>query len=93
MHSKNKRAMTAFERRHVEAVKELPCGVCDTQNISECHEIEQGLWFTSIPLCPDCHRGAHNGVHGQRRIWSVKKISEMSCLNETIKKLLDSRHG
>ena len=88
MHSKNKPPMTREERDHVARVKALPCAVCDIPPVSEAHEIEQGQWFTSIPLCPDCHRGAHNGLHGQRRIWLVKKKTEMSCLNDTIRKLM-----
>jgi hypothetical protein len=82
--SKNKKPMVAAEREHVERVKSLPCGVCDTSGPSEAHEIEQGQWFTSIPVCPDCHRGSVNGWHGQRAIWKVKKLDELKVLNQTI---------
>ena len=88
MQSKNKKAMTADERRHVDCIKSMPCGVCEIGGPSEAHEIEQGQWFTSIPLCPDCHRGSHNGLHGRRAIWNVKKKTEMSVLNETIGNLI-----
>lgn len=57
MYSKNKKAMTAAERRHVARIKEMNCVVCDQAGPSECHEIKQGQWFTSLPVCPDCHRG------------------------------------
>ena len=69
------------------AVKELPCGVCDAPAPSEAHHIMQGEHYLCIPLCPDCHRGSYNGLHGQQRIWQVLKKTEMTVLNETIKKL------
>jgi hypothetical protein len=37
-------------------------------------------------LCKDCHQGSFNGIHGQRRMWQIKKATELSVLNETIRK-------
>jgi len=88
MWSKNKKSMNEAERAHVSRIKEMACGVCDSPGPSEAHEIEQGHWFTSMPLCADCHRGGFNGIHGQARIWDVKKMTEMSVLNETIKRII-----
>jgi hypothetical protein len=88
MFSKNKPSMTKAEREHVGRIKEMPCGVCDAPGPSEAHELKQGQWFTSIPLCADCHRGSINGIHGQRRIWAVFKLDEQEVLNETIRQLL-----
>lgn len=88
MQSKNKPSMTKAEREHVGRIKEMPCGVCDAPGPSEAHELKQGQYFTSIPLCPDCHRGSFNGIHGQARIWAVKKLDEQEVLNETIRQLL-----
>jgi hypothetical protein len=88
MFSKNKPSMTKAEREHVGRIKEMPCGVCGAPGPSEAHELKQGQWFTSIPLCADCHRGSFNGIHGQARIWSVKKLDEQEVLNETIRQLL-----
>lgn len=79
--------LNAAERRHLAAVKELPCGVCDQPGPSEAHHIEQGFQYLCIPLCPDCHRGSFNGLHGQRRIWNVLKKTEHSVLNDTIRRL------
>lgn len=83
--------MTAAERAHVETVKLLSCAVCDTGGgcaaPSEAHELEQGQWFTVIPLCASCHRDGFNGIHGQRRIWNALKKTELSCLNDTIRRL------
>ena len=88
MHSKNKPAMKPDEREHVDRVKAMSCAVCDAHGISEAHEIEQGEWFLSIPLCADCHRGSLNGIHGQKVMWRVMKKTELSCLNETIRELV-----
>ena len=87
MQSKNKKTMTAAERRHVIRVKELPCSVCDVAGPSECHEIKQGQWFTSVALCPDCHRDSVMGIHGQKRAWSIRKMDEIDALAVTIEML------
>lgn len=87
MHSKNKRRMDAAESEHVAAVKALPCSVCDTSGPSEAHEPVQGLWFISIALCPDCHRGPINGLHGQKVMWRIHKLDEWGALNITLRRL------
>lgn len=88
MWSKNKSAPTVAERAHIQRIKEMRCIVCDAPGPSDAHEIKQGQWFTSIPLCKDCHQGSHNGIHGEQRIWQVMKMDELSALNETIRRLL-----
>ena len=90
MQSKNKKPPTQAERRHIERVKSLPCSVCDASAPSDCHEINQGQWFTSIALCKDCHQGGLNGIHGQKRMWAIKKMDELAALNVTIEMLM---HG
>jgi hypothetical protein len=89
MQSKNKKPPTASEKRHIERIKQMACVICEASGPSECHEIQQGQWFTSMPLCPDCHRGSINGWHGQRRMWAIKKMDELDALNITIERLLD----
>lgn len=89
MQSKNKPAPTVAEKAHIERVKALSCSVCGAHGPSEAHEIEQGMWFTSIPLCWDCHRGGVNGIHGQRRIWKVHKFTELCRLNHTVERLME----
>lgn len=88
MQSKNKPNPTNQEKAHILLIKEQPCVICEHPPPSECHELEQGQWFTSIPLCSDCHRGSHNGIHGQKRIWHVRRMTELSALNETIRRLM-----
>ena len=89
MNSKN---LNKNHRRYLGMVKSLPCGVCGAFGPSDAHHIKQGLHFTCIPLCKDCHQGSHNGIHGRRAIWDVMKKDELSVLNDTIEKLfLDSQ--
>ena len=87
MNSKNKKAMTASERRHVQMVKESTCAVCDASGPCEAHEINQGQWFTSIALCADCHRGSANGIHGNKTMWRIKKLDELGALNITLARI------
>lgn len=91
MQSKNKKPMTGPERVHVAKVKELGCVICGAEGPSEAHEPEQGLWWLSIALCADCHRGSHNGIHGQRRAWSVTHMDENRATNETLRRVYGDR--
>jgi hypothetical protein len=87
MQSKNKRAPSARERDHISKVADLQCSVCDAPPPSEVHEIKQGQWFTSVALCPDCHRNSVLGLHGQRRAWLVRKVDELDALAVTVQRL------
>lgn len=80
--------LTAKERQHLAKVKELPCSLCDASGPSEAHHMEQGLQYTAIALCPECHRGPVMGLHGQRRMWAIQKMSELDALNVTIQRLM-----
>ena len=91
MHSKNKKSMTNLEREHVGRIKEMACIVCEQSGPSEAHEINQGEWFTSLPLCSDCHRGVQNGIHGQKRMWNILKLDELKALNLTLQKIFEER--
>lgn len=86
MWSKNKKSMTRAEREHVDRVKESGCAVCGVGGRVHAHEIEQGLWWTSVGLCPDCHIGPM-GIHGDKRLWTIHKINEMQALNETLRRV------
>lgn len=79
--------LSTNERRHLAIIKELPCGVCGASGPSDAHHIDQGLQYLCIPLCKDCHQGSFNGIHGQQRIWKVYKKTELTVLNDTIRKL------
>lgn len=80
--------LSILERKHLERVKSLPCSVCDAPPVSEAHHAKQGSQYTCIALCPDCHRGSHNGWHGRRAMWRIKKMDEMDALNVTVQRLM-----
>ena len=84
---------SAAEKRHLERIANLPCVVCGVHPV-EVHHILEGRTpgrkspdFTAIPVCPDCHRGTQNGIHGRRAMWDVMRKTELACLAETIESL------
>lgn len=79
------------ERRHLAAVKSLPCSVCDEPAPSDAHHIVQGLQYTCVALCPDCHTNQRLGWHGQKLAWKIRKMDELDALNITIQRLLSVR--
>lgn len=80
--------LNSAERAYLEVLKGLPCGVCDAPGPSDAHHIEPGLHLCCIPLCRDCHQGNFNGIHGQKRMWKIKKKTELSVLNATIQAMM-----
>lgn len=89
MISKNKKAPTVAEKAHIERIKSMACIVCGASGPSDCHEIEQGLWYASIPLCRDCHMGSKNGIHGRRDMWRVMGLTETKALANTVERLVN----
>lgn len=79
--------LTDKERAHIGRVKELPCSVCDAPPISDAHHIKQGLHFTCVALCKECHQGPTMGWHGQRRAWAIRKMDELDALDVTLWRL------
>ena len=80
--------LNAAERRHLQRVKSLPCSVCNAPPPSSAHHVKQHQQYTAVALCYDCHQGSFNGIHGQRRMWAIKKMDELDALNVTIQRLL-----
>ena len=80
--------MNKSEREHVGRVKALPCSVCDEPGPSDAHHIKQGQHFTVVALCKSCHQGALMGLHGQRRMWAIKKMDEVDALAVTVERLM-----
>ena len=86
MFSKNKPRQTPQESEHAARVAALDCVVCGAPGPSEVHEPEQGLWFISIALCTECHRGS-GGWHDTRLRWTLRKMTELRAINETLRGL------
>lgn len=82
--------LTAKQRAHIGMVKMLPCSVCDAAGPSDAHHIKQGSQYLCVALCKSCHQGPVLGWHGQKRMWAIKKMTEMDALNVTIERLIDS---
>jgi len=81
--------LTAKQRSHMGRIKLMACSVCDATGPSDAHHIEQSLQYCVIPLCKDCHQGSFNGLHGQKRAWILRKMSELDALNKTIQRLVE----
>jgi hypothetical protein len=81
--------LSTKERKHLARVKELPCSVCDAPPPSDAHHYKQHRQYLCIALCKDCHQGSFNGLHGQRRMWSIMKMDEQDALNVTIERILE----
>ena len=77
------------ERKHLAMVKELPCSVCNSPPPSDAHHVKQHRQYLCIALCKDCHQGSFNGLHGQKRMWSVMKMDEEDALNVTIERIVN----
>lgn len=88
MRTKNAARITAAEHAHLEKVRNLDCSICDAPGPSEAHHIVQGDHYTTIACCPECHRGAFLGFHGQKRAWTIRKLDELGALNITLRRLM-----
>ena len=84
---------TASEKRHLDRVAALPCALCGAQPVEVHHILEgrvkgrkSGHW-TTIPTCPDCHRGSKNGIHGQQNMLRIMKKTELELLAETLEQI------
>jgi hypothetical protein len=79
--------LTAKQKAYIAVVKELPCSVCDAPGPSDAHHIEQDLQYCVVALCKDCHQNPKLGWHGEKRIWLIKKMTELDALNVTIERV------
>ena len=84
--------MSAANIRHMGKVAQLPCACCGATGV-HVHHIRDGQGmaqrasdFLTIPLCPDCHVGPL-GVHGDKTMMRIHKLSELDMLADTIRKL------
>ena len=80
---------TRAERDHIEAIKHLPCSVCNAPGPSSAHHIDQSCAYTCVALCQECHTGK-GGIHREKTMWKIYKLDEIKALNITLRRLL---HG
>lgn len=84
---------TVAEKRHMGKVAQLACCLCGSEPV-ELHHVMEGRtpgrrsanWLV-IPLCPDCHRGSRNGIHGQRAMLRIRKTTELELLAGTLERV------
>lgn len=82
----------SFGKRHLALVHTLTCGVCGETPVQAHHILEgrtpgrKSRDELAIPLCEGCHTG-RNGIHGDRAMWNVMKVSELDVLADTLKSL------
>ena len=84
---------TRAEKAHMAKVARLSCALCDAKPV-ELHHILEGRtpgrrspnWLV-IPLCSDCHRGDHNGIHGRQAMLKVMKTTELELLAQTLEQV------
>jgi hypothetical protein len=83
---------TNAEKRWMDKVAQLPCSLCGAHGV-HVHHIREGQGmaqrasnFLVVPLCPDCHTGP-NGVHGDKTMLRIHKMSELDLLAKTIEAL------
>ena len=83
---------TAAMKRHMDRVAQLPCCTCGNEPV-QLHHVREGQgmaqrasnWLV-VPLCPSCHTGRH-GVHGDKSMMRLKKMTEMDMLAMTLERL------
>lgn len=85
--------MSAAGRRYMGKVASLPCACCGKHGV-QVHHLREGQGmaqrasdFLTIPLCPDCHTGPL-GVHGDKTMMRIMKLSELDMLASTIERLM-----
>lgn len=83
---------TKAEKKWMDRVAQLPCGLCGAHGV-QVHHIREGQGmaqrasnFLVVPLCPDCHTGPL-GVHGDKTMLRIHKMTELDLLAQTIEAL------
>lgn len=89
-----KKAMDAYEKRHIEKIKKHGCIIDDCRKWpAEAHHIREGAgmgqksahWLT-IPLCAECHRGDFS-IHKSKRQFENIYGTELDLLAKTMREI------
>ena len=80
------------EKQWMNRVAELPCACCGEHGV-QLHHIREGQGLSQrasnwlvVPLCLGCHTGPA-GVHGDKTMMRIHKLTELDMLADTIRKL------
>lgn len=78
---------TAKAKRHLEAVKGLPCVICHAPPPSDAHHCICGRYgqrkvsdFEVIPLCKACHQVGSNAIHNGKASWIARNGMDFDFL-------------
>src|SRR5687768_11536084 len=87
MRTKNAVRINADEGEHLRLVKLADCVLCDAAAPNEAHHVVQGDHYTTVAVCPICHRGP-SGIHGDQtmlrlRFKAAGARGELLAINET----------
>lgn len=92
MRSKNSKAHTAAESRHLANVKRCACVVCDAKPPTEAHHVIQGLHFATVALCDFCHRGANGALNADMfrlRYGTADLRAQVRAINDTLARVAE----
>lgn len=97
--------LSAAERRHLGRIKTMRCILCEIldqeQELpTEAHHprfaVGAGMradHYLAIPLCGGYQAGCHSssvGIHGDRSLLRIAKVSEEQLLADTVRKLVEA---
>lgn len=84
--------MNKVESEYMGRVADLSCCLCGRRPV-QVHHVREGMGasqrasnYLTVPLCPDCHTGPL-GVHGDKTMMRIQKMTEMDMLADTIRRL------
>lgn len=90
--------MSKKAARHMSRVRGLPCVLCAALGMPQAshttaHHIREGQGMAqrahdmlTVALCRECHQGPQ-GVHGDRTLLRIAKVSELDLLAITLEAL------
>lgn len=91
-----KRGKPIRDRKHIEAVKALPCIVCDTPPPSDAHHVICGRYGQrragddeTIPLCKRHHQWGPEAIHENKRAWVERHGPDHGYLDE-VRRMLEA---
>ena len=88
-------AQPSKSKRHLDRLAGMPCVVCGTKPVEIHHPrpfsgalSKKCSDYLALPVCPDCHRGSENGIHGNKNMWRVYELDEPKALAVVIERLI-----
>lgn len=84
------------DRKHLEAVKMLPCVICGAPPPSDAHHVIHDRWGqlracdrATIPLCKGHHQDGPESIHQNKRAWREKHGPDYGFLNRVKRQIAE----